>query len=171
MNGYVQVYTGEGKGKSTAAFGLSMRAAGAGLSVFIGQFLKKGHFSEHRSLERFKDLITIHQYGTPGFLFGEPTDEHINAAVSGLREIEEATTSGDYDVIVMDEVNVALHYRLVTPEQVLDIIRTKPQGVELVLTGRNAPKEIIEAADLVTEMRPIKHYYDRGVEARIGIER
>jgi cob(I)alamin adenosyltransferase len=170
MNGYVQVYTGEGKGKTTAAFGLSMRAAGAGLSVFIGQFLKKGHFSEHSSFERFEDLVTIHQYGTPGFLFGDPTDEHIEAAVSGLREIEHAAASGDYDLIVMDEVNVALHHRLIASSQVLDIIKNKLQKVELVLTGRNAPQEIIDAADLVTEMRPIKHYYDRGIEARKGIE-
>jgi cob(I)alamin adenosyltransferase len=171
MNGYVQVYTGEGKGKTTAAFGLSLRAAGAGLSVFVGQFLKKGRFSEHRSLERFEDLITVRQFGTPGFLFGQPTDEDLEAAASGLREIERAIQSGDYDIIVMDEINVVLHYRLISASQVLDIIKNKPGNIELVLTGRHAPEEILAVADLVTEMRSIKHYHDRGVEARKGIER
>jgi len=171
MRGYVQVYTGNGKGKTTAAFGLSLRAAGAGLKVFIGQFLKKGLFSEHLALGKLSDAITLEQFGTPGFVLGKPTAEEREAAESGMSRVEAVVKSGDFDIVVVDEINVAIHYGLVEAERVLRLIETKPDGVELLLTGRYAREDIIAAADLVTEMRAIKHYHDAGVKARVGIER
>jgi cob(I)alamin adenosyltransferase len=169
--GYVQVYTGNGKGKTTAALGLAFRAAGAGLKVFIAQFIKKGQYSEHKALERFSDLITLRQFGHGFILDNGPTEDDIEAARIGLGEITEAIRSGLYDVVIVDEVNVALFYHLIDVEDVLRWIREKPETVELILTGRNADDRIIAEADLVTEMREIKHYYTRGVQARIGIEK
>ncbi len=169
--GYVQVYTGNGKGKTTAALGLAMRAAGAGLKVFIAQFIKRGRYSEHRALERFSDLITVRQYGEGFILKDQPTERDMAAAKNGLNEIGEAIGSGSYDMVIVDEVNVALYYHLIDVEDVLEWIRRKPAGVELILTGRNADDRIIAVADLVTEMREVKHYYTNGVKARVGIEK
>ena len=169
--GYVQVYTGDGKGKTTAALGLALRAAGAGLKVFIAQFIKKGRYSEHRALERFADLVTVRQYGQGFILKEKPTDADVKAAKAGMREIREAVSSGAYDVIIIDEVNVALHYGLMDVEEVLRLIQEKPASVELVLTGRNADERVISLADLVTEMKEIKHYSKQGVKARVGIEK
>ena len=171
MNGYVQVYTGNGKGKSTAAFGLCIRAAGAGLNVFIGQFLKKGRFSEHRAFERFRDGITIRQFGRRGFVFGAPMKRDRDEAMAGLHEIEIAISSGEYDVVVLDEINVAVHYGLIPVSTVLSVIQERPKNIELVLTGRYAAPEIKDIADLVTEMVEVKHYFHRDVSARLGIER
>jgi cob(I)alamin adenosyltransferase len=171
QKGYVQVYTGNGKGKTTAALGLAFRAAGAGLRVFIAQFIKKGHYSEHNALERFSDLITVRQFGHGFILNDRPTEDDIAAARAGLMEIEEAINSTDYDVVIVDEVNVALHYNLIDINDVLRWIHGKPSAVELVLTGRNADERVIAAADLVTEMKDIKHYYAQGVQARVGIEK
>lgn len=171
MIGYVQVYTGSGKGKTTAALGLCLRAAGAGLTVYVGQFLKSGRFSEINALERFSDLISIKQYGTPGFVFGSPTPEDISAGETGAIEIEAALASGSYNVVVMDEINVAIHYGLVSVGRIVELIESRPSEVEIVLTGRHAHPDILAIADLVTEMHPIKHYYDKGVQARTGIER
>lgn len=171
MKGYIQVYTGDGKGKTTAALGLCLRSAGARLKVYIGQFLKKGRYSEHKALDIYSDFITIRQFGTPGFLFGEPTDADIAAAENGLSAIQSAISAGLYDVVVLDEINVAIHYGLIPLESVLRLMSTKPDTVELVLTGRNAHEDIVAAADLVTEMRLIKHYHEAGVSARRGIER
>jgi cob(I)alamin adenosyltransferase len=169
--GYVQVYTGNGKGKTTAALGLALRSAGAGLKVFIAQFIKKGQYSEHRALERFSDLITVRQFGG-GFILGDgPTDKDFILAQAGVGEIGEAIRSASYDVVIVDEVNVALYYHLVDVDEVLSWIKEKPAKVELVLTGRNADDRIVAAADLVTEMCEIKHYYRQGVKARIGIEK
>jgi cob(I)alamin adenosyltransferase len=169
--GYIQVYTGNGKGKTTAALGLALRAAGAGLKVFIAQFIKKGQYSEHRALARFTDLVTVRQFGGGFIVKDSPTEKDIAAARAGLQEIKDAVCSGAYDVVIVDEVNVALHYHLIDVEEVLAWIHEKPAGVELVLTGRNADERIIAEADLVTEMKEIKHYYAKGVKARIGIEK
>ncbi|MEN7973168.1 MAG: cob(I)yrinic acid a,c-diamide adenosyltransferase [Verrucomicrobiota bacterium] len=168
--GYVQIYTGNGKGKTTASLGLTLRAAGAGMKVFIGQFTKGKRCSEHAALERFDDLVTIKQYGNPGFIFGEPSDEDRELARKGLDEIRRIISEGNHDVVIMEEANIAVYYGLVSTDEMLEIIRTKPEHIELVITGRYAKPELIEAADLVTEMKEIKHYCEKGVPSRIGIE-
>lgn len=168
--GYIQVYTGNSKGKTTAALGLALRAAGAGLKVFIGQFIKKKKCSEHKALERFKDLITVKQYGT-GFLKGEkPAKSETEAAQKGFEEIKNIISSKAYDMVILDEINVAVHYKLLNVEDIIDLLNSRPSSMEVVLTGRYADEKIIEMADLVTEMKEIKHYYKKGVKARRGIE-
>lgn len=169
--GYIQVYTGNGKGKTTAALGLALRAAGAGLKVFIIQFIKKRRCSEHKALERFSDLITIKQSGTGFLKTGRRTRGEIEAAHKGLKEVEEVIQSRKYDVVILDEINVATHYGLIEVDELLKILDLKPSGVEIILTGRYADERVIERADLVTEMKKIKHYRDAGVKARSGIER
>ncbi len=168
--GYVQIYTGNGKGKTTAAFGLSLRAAGAGFKVYIAQFMKKGGYSELKALERFDDLITIEQFGTGKFTFGKPTDEDIAAGRKCLKAIRQALESALYDVVIMEEAAVAEKFDVISTEDILEMIRIKPEKTELVITGRGASEQLIAAADLVTEMREIKHYYQQGVGARVGIE-
>ena len=169
--GYVQVYTGDGKGKTTAAFGLALRAAGYDLQVFIAQFIKGRRYSEIKSLEKLKDNITIEQYGRGFFIRKKPCDEDIKAAKAGLAEIKELLASGKYDLVILDEINVAVYFKIISLEDILDLIDLKPDDVELVLTGRKVDQRIIEKADLVTEMREIKHYYSNGVIARKGIEK
>jgi cob(I)alamin adenosyltransferase len=168
--GYVQVYTGEGKGKTTAALGLALRAAGAGARVLIAQFIKKTKCCEHKALERFCDLVTVVQFGT-GFIKGSKrTPAELRAAEKGIDQVERLLTSGEYDMVILDEINVAVHAGLVCADTVIRIIDEKPAHVELVLTGRHADKRIIQKADLVTEMKEIKHYMKMGVGARKGIE-
>ncbi len=171
MKGYIQVYTGNGKGKTTAALGLSIRAAGAGLKVFIVQFLKMGDYSEIKALERFSDLITIEQYGLGHFVKGKPSAEDIEAGKKGLERIKSIIEAGKHDVVVIEEGNVAVMYGLFSVQDLLDVVELKPDNMELVITGRGATSEIIEKADLVTEMKEIKHYYLKGVKARVGIEK
>ena len=172
MKGYTQIYTGRGKGKTTAAIGLCVRAAGAGLKVFFGQFIKMGDYSEIKILkERFSEFITLEQFGGHGFINGKPTDEHRRAAALGLSRIKSVMESGNYDVIILEEINVAVSLGLVKVEEILELIARKPDNVELVLTGRGADHRLIEAADLVTEMKEIKHYFKKGVKARVGIEK
>ena len=170
MKGYVHVYTGKGKGKTTAALGLALRAAGAGLRVFIGQFVKARRCGEHDELERFGDCIRIEQYGRGPFIRGEPTAADIQAARQGLTQAEAALASGRYDLVILDEINVATSLGLLAVGDVLGLIRARPPHVELVLTGRGADAEVIQEADLVTEMLEVKHYGHQGVGARRGIE-
>jgi len=169
--GYIQVYTGEGKGKTTAALGLSLRAAGAGLKVFIAQFIKSGNYSEIKSLQRFSDFITVEQFGLGRSGKRPPPPEYIEAARKGIETVKRIMLSGAYDVIILDEAAVAAAKGLCTVEDLLDLIEMKPNQVELVITGRNADPRIIERADLVTEMKKIKHYFETGVRARVGIEK
>ena len=169
--GFVQVYTGDGKGKTTAAIGLSVRAAGAGLKVFIAQFIKAGDYSEIKALKKFSDHITIRQFGQGRFIRGKPSDEDITAAQKGLDAVKSAVLSGEYDVVVIEEGNVAVTCGLLSVRDLLDIIAMKPERVEIVITGRGAEPSVIEKADLVTEMKEIKHYYQKGVQARVGIEK
>lgn len=171
MTGYVHVYTGNGKGKTTAAFGLALRAAGAGLKVYVAQFVKGMEYSELKAVERLSDFITIRQYGLGFFINREPNKKDIKAAREGLKEVREIMCSGAYDVVILDEANIATYYDLFSVEDLLNVIRAKPERIELVITGRMADPLVIEAADLVTEMKEIKHYYDNGVRARIGIEK
>ena len=172
LKGYVQVYTGNGKGKTTAALGLSLRAAGAGLKVFIAQFLKKGAYNELKALKRFSDLITIEQYGSQGFIRnGKPGDEHTKSALEGIENVKKHLFSGKYDIVVIEEGNVAVKYGLFPVKDLINMIDHKPDHTELVITGRYAHPDVIEKADLVTEMKEIKHYYKKGVTARKGIEK
>ena len=167
--GYVHVYTGNGKGKTTTMLGLTLRATGAGFRVYIGQFLKSGEYSEVKALKQLSG-VRIEQYGEVGFIIDEPTEKDIAIAKAGFCKATAAVYSGQYDVIMLDEINVATDLGLIAVQEVVDLIKEKPQNVELVLTGRNATPEIIAAADLVSEIREIKHYYHAGVMARKGIE-
>jgi cob(I)alamin adenosyltransferase len=171
LRGYVQVYTGDGKGKTTAALGLALRAAGRGLHTYIGQFMKGQRYSELDALQDHP-YITLEQYGDPRCIRREEvTAEHMAQAHEGLNRAREAMLSGDYDLVVLDEVNVAIWFGVLTTEEVMAFLDKKPEHVEVVLTGRRAPQALIDRADLVTEMRAVKHYYQHGVEARAGIER
>jgi len=169
--GYVQVYTGDGKGKTTAAIGMAVRAVGAGLKVFMGQFVKGMHYSELQSLKRFSPRVMVKQYGREKFVHGKPTEEDHAAARSGYDEIREIIKSGTYDLVILDEASVAVHFKLLSVEDLLTLVNEKPESVELVFTGRKADQQLIEKADLVTEMKEIKHYYGEGVVAREGIEK
>jgi len=171
MRGYVQVYTGNGKGKTTAALGLALRAAGAGLKVFIAQFVKGTQASELDALERLSDLITVKQFGRGNFIHDEPSEADVQAAQKGLSEVKSCIASGEYQLVILDEANIATHLRMFSVEDLLSVIDGKPDDVELVITGRKADPRVIERADLVTEMVEVKHYYQKGVEARKGIEK
>ncbi len=168
---YIHVYTGDGKGKTTAALGLTLRAVGAGWRVLFGQFLKHGEYNEIRALKKLGDQVTIRQYGSGRFTKGRPSEKEIEMARAGLSEIMQVMEEGRYDLIVLDEINVAVHFGLIPLEDVISLLEKRPKDVELVLTGRWAPKEITERADLVTEARMIKHYFNKGVRAREGIEK
>ncbi|GAW91048.1 cob(I)yrinic acid a,c-diamide adenosyltransferase [Calderihabitans maritimus] len=170
--GLVQLYTGDSKGKTTAALGLSLRAVGHGFRVFIVQFLKTGqNYGELKSIARLYPEVQIKSFGAPGFI-----------AVRGIQEEDRilAREAMDFvwdliknpraEIIILDEITNALYYNLIDVKEVLELIRHKPEGVELVMTGRNAPEELIQAADLVTEMRSIKHPYQKGIGSRRGIE-
>lgn len=171
MKGYVHIYTGEGKGKTTAAFGLALRAAGAGHKVFIAQFVKGMKYSEIDAVKRFSDLITIKQYGRDCFIHGEPNEEDIRAARLGLKEVKKIMVSGNYQMVILDEANIATFYKLFSVDDLLELIQIRPENVEVVITGRYADPRILDKADLVTEMREVKHYYKQGVMARTGIEK
>ena len=169
--GYVHVLTGNGKGKTTSAIGLSVRAAGAGLKVYFAQFIKKGEYSEIRSLRRLDDLITVRQFGLGRFTNNNPEREDIIAAQNGLTEIKRVMAEETNDLMILDEANVAVKYGLLGVQDLINLITHKPYGMELVITGRYASPRVIELADMVTEMKPIKHYYLKGVPAREGIEK
>ena len=169
--GYTQVYTGNGKGKTTAAIGLAIRAAGAGLKVYIAQFIKMGDYSEIKALKRFSDLITVEQFGLGRFTNGKPAPEDIAAARKGLERVKSVMLSNYYNIIILEEANVAANLGLFPVQELLKIIINKPYDKELIITGRSASPRIIENADLVTEMKDIKHYYQKGVRARVGIEK
>jgi cob(I)alamin adenosyltransferase len=168
--GYVQIYTGNGKGKTTAAIGLALRAAGAGLKVFIGQFIKSGKYSEIKALERFSGSITCKQFGRGCWIKGQPTEEDARLAQEGLMEVYHVIENSEYDLVVLDEADIAVLFGLFGVEELIDLIDMKPDNVELVFTGRRADPRLIDRADLVTEMREVKHYYRQGVIARKGIE-
>jgi len=173
MKGRFQLYTGNGKGKTTAALGLAVRAACSGMKVYFGQFMKGQDYSELVLPERFPDTITMEQYGTPKLLCkGEkPSPEDTAAARNGLLKLKEAMLSGIYDVIIADELNVTVYLGLLDKDTVLEVLKKRPDNVELVVTGRYAPDSFIELADLVTEMREVKHYYEtENLTARKGIE-
>jgi cob(I)alamin adenosyltransferase len=170
MKGYIQVYTGNGKGKTTAAIGLAVRAVGAGKKVFFAQFVKGMIYSEVKVIQNLSSDITIKQYGLDCFIYNAPTKADIDAARNGFNEVSEIILSGKYDVIVLDEANIAVYYKLFGIEELIDLLKRKPEQTEIIVTGRYAPDKLIEFADLVSEIKEIKHYYTKGIQARIGIE-
>jgi len=171
--GYIQVYTGKGKGKTTAALGLALRAAGYGHRVYIGQFLKGQRYGELLSAKKLAPYITIEQFGRKGFVHvtHDPDEEDIRKARRGLKRCLDALLSLKYRIIILDEINVAVYFKLLSEKEVLEFLNQKPAGVEIILTGRYAPASFLKRADLVTEMKEKKHYYKKGVRAREGIEK
>lgn len=173
--GLVQVFTGSGKGKTSAALGVVLRAAGAGLRCHIVYFMKGGRrFSEGKALAQLPG-VSLARFGGLGFVrLGRASRQAIEAdreeAGRALAEANRAVLSGDYDVVVLDEVNVALALGLVEVAEVVELLRERPPQVEVILTGRGAPPQILELADLVTEMVEVKHPYQRGIKARAGID-
>ena len=168
--GYVHLYTGNGKGKTTAALGLALRAAGAGLKIFIAQFAKGSGTSELESLKRFSGQITIKQFGGRSFIKRNPSNVDCARAAKGMAAVKKVIEKGRYDMVVLDEMCGACRYKLIPVKEALAMIEKRPPWVEVVVTGRDAPKKLRAAADLVTEMRERKHYYSKGVKARKGIE-
>jgi len=167
----VQVYTGEGKGKTSAAFGLALRAVGRGLRVFVVQFIKGGF--DYGELYAVKELanLELRAFGQGKFVTRvPPSEKDVALAKEAFAFARLVVESGEYDVVVLDEINVVVHLGLLKVEDVVNLVKSKPKHVELVLTGRHAPKEIVEIADLVTEMKEIKHPYAKGVKPRKGIE-
>ncbi|MBP7461878.1 MAG: cob(I)yrinic acid a,c-diamide adenosyltransferase [Candidatus Delongbacteria bacterium] len=168
--GRLQIYTGDGKGKTTAAFGLALRACGAGWRVFIAQFVKGQHYSELDALQRLQDCITIRQYGRECFIHHQPEAEDIRVAQEGWHEVKSVIAANTYRLVILDELAIALYYKLISLDEVMEMIRHKPEAMELVITGRKMPAELMEQADLITEMKEIRHYYQQGIQARKGIE-
>jgi cob(I)alamin adenosyltransferase len=165
----IQIYTGNGKGKTTASLGLALRASGAGMKVFIGQFIKGSDYSELKSLKKIKN-IKLEQFGRGIFIKGIPKQQDLKLAASGLEKIRIAAASGKFHMFILDEINVALDLKLLNTKKVLELLKTIPNTVEVVLTGRNAPKEILKAADLISDIKEVKHYFHKGKLARRGIE-
>ena len=169
--GLVQIYTGNGKGKTTASLGLAFRAAGHDFQVYVMQFMKgQTIYGELEAARRVGTNLTIEQVGREAFVSRRPTTEDRRLAAEAFARAKQLVTSGDYDLVVLDELNCVVDYGLVPLAEVKELIRAKAPHTELVMTGRNAHPELIELADLVTEMREIKHYYHAGQQARRGIE-
>jgi len=170
MVGCLQIYTGDGKGKTTAAAGLALRAAGAGLRVFIGQFIKDRDSSEMTLLRERCPEVTVEQFGAGGFIIGKPAERDLSAAEIGIMHLKAALTGGAYDVVIADEANGAVSCGVISLADLLLLSELRPESVELIITGRDAHPQLIEQADLVTEMKNIKHCFDAGITARKGIE-
>ncbi len=170
--GYIQIYTGNGKGKSTAAIGQVIRSAGYGLKTYYLMMMKDFAYNEIESLKRFEDLIEVVKIGKDDWVFRKEKAPQleIEKAKLALEEAMKKMLSGNYNIIVLDEVFVSIYFGLISVEDVLPFFNQKPLNVELILTGRYCPQEFIERADLVTEMKEIKHYYQIGVASRRGIE-
>jgi cob(I)alamin adenosyltransferase len=167
--GYVQIYTGDGKGKSTAAFGSAARMAGRGGRVFVGRFMKGLTSGEFISCDNIPG-IEYEDFGSEEYIVGTPSGRDFSGAEHGLLRVSEVLESNKYDMVVMDEVNDALLFGLLTLDAVLEVVAKRPVHTELIITGRGAPKKLMDMADLVTEMRAVKHYFDEGVMARPGVE-
>lgn len=167
--GYIHIYTGNGKGKTTAAFGLALRAALSGKKVFIGQFVKNMKYNETKITDYLSN-IEIKQFGRGCFIYEEPGEEDKQSAKEGLEECGRLLSGGEYDLVILDEINIALYYKLFEVADVVNALKNKAFNTEAVLTGRYAPQALTDMADLVTEMSEIKHYYSMGVLSRDGID-
>ncbi len=173
QRGYIQVYTGNGKGKTTAALGLALRAVGAGMKVYFGQFLKARDCAEVAGLSLLGAQVTLERFGSGRWVDrsdAQAYSEELELGRNGLESVRKAIASGEYKVIVLDEILGALKQGVVRLEEVVALLQNKPPEVELVLTGRDVPQEIAVLADLISEISPVKHYYKSGVPARRGIE-
>jgi cob(I)alamin adenosyltransferase len=171
MKGYVQVYTGNGQGKTTAALGQALRALGHGKKVLVIQFMKGRKYGEVICAEQCLPNLTVRLCGLDSFVMrGNPAPVDVELARQGLDLARNAILSGDYDMVILDEINVAMDFGLVPVESVVSMLKHKPAGVDVILTGRYAPKEIIEIADTVSEVKEIKHHYAQGIKERAGIE-
>ncbi len=170
MRGLIKVYTGDGKGKTTAAFGIALRAAGAGKKVFIAQFVKGILYSEIKAIMKHLPQIEVKQYGLDCFIINQPTKEDFEAARKGLTDVETIINSSLYDLVTLDEACISLHYNLFTLDEFIRVLTSRTPSTEIVITGRYAPLGLIDLADLVTEMKEVKHYYNKGIQAREGIE-
>ncbi len=170
--GFTQIYTGNGKGKTTAAIGQAVRAAGYGLKSYIVQFMKEFPYNEQNSLKHLSEWITIEQFAGDDFVYKKepPGKKEIDKARRGLATAKAKMLSGKYDLIILDEVCVSIYFGLFSDEEILTFMKQKPENVELILTGRYCPDNLMDKADLVTEMKEIKHYYQDGINARKGIE-
>ncbi|TGE36803.1 cob(I)yrinic acid a,c-diamide adenosyltransferase [Desulfosporosinus fructosivorans] len=170
--GLIQIYTGEGKGKTTAALGLAIRAVGHGLHVYIIQFMKgRGGYGELEGLKRLQPECQLEHFGAPGWVHkGENIEEHSREVRKAFARAQEIIVSGEWNIVILDEIFNALWFDLIPESEVLELLSMKPSHVELVLTGRNASQTFIERADLVTEMVPRKHPFEQGIMARLGIE-
>ncbi len=175
-HGYIQVYTGNGKGKTTASLGLAMRALGRGWKVLIVMFTKGGNdYGELISFARLcpdmKDNVKIIQAGLDRIVYAAnlSEDDKIQAQ-KGWQTAKEAIKNDEYQLIILDEANIALDLNLIDLEDMLEVLKNKPEEMEIVLTGRNAKQQIIDIAHLVSEIKPVKHYWDKGIKARKGIE-
>jgi cob(I)alamin adenosyltransferase len=169
--GQIQVYTGEGKGKTTCALGLALRAVGQGLRVYVIQFLKGRETGESRAAARLAPELTLRFFGRPGFgRLRSPTPEDLQLLHEAWDQARQIIAAGEHRLVILDEINLALAFGQLPLKEVLETLRLRPPQVEVVLTGRQAPPELLELADLVTEMRPLKHYFQAGVRAREGIE-
>ena len=169
MSGYVHVYTGNGKGKTTAAFGLAVRSLYAGKKVYIGQFIKSMKYNE-TGLDKDFDRVTIEQYGQHCFLEHDPTEKDKDMALDGLEKIRRILNA-DYDVVVLDEIFIAVYMGFISNEELIGVLDKRSGQQEVILTGRYASEEIMDYADLVTEMKEVKHYYKQGILSRDGIDR
>ncbi len=170
--GMIHVYTGPGKGKTTAALGLAMRALGHGLKVYIIQFMKGNiQYGELETARRLSPDIVIKQMGRETFVDRNNPDKiDIELAQKAFQLAKEVIGAGEYNIVVLDEINVAVDYGLISLQALLDLLDSRPPHIELILTGRDAKREVIERADLVTEMVEVKHYYGEGIHSREGIE-
>jgi cob(I)alamin adenosyltransferase len=171
--GLIQVYTGDGKGKTTASLGLALRAAGHGYKTIMIQFMKgKIDYGELKAQKLLEPYLKIVQAGGPHFIKrGSPSEQDIKMAHEGIEEAKRAFKEGNYNIVILDELNVAVDFGLIPLDQAIELVQQKPRHVELIITGRYAKQEIIDRADLVTEMKEIKHYYQKGIQARDGIEK
>lgn len=171
MKSMVHIYTGNGKGKTTSSFGLALRAVGAGKKVIIIQFVKGMEYSEIKAVKQYLPQMEIKQFGTGCFIFKDPSEKDFEEAEMGFKMAESAITSGNYDIVILDELNIALYYNLLDVDKVAETVKNRNDITEVVITGRYAHEKLMEIADLVTEMKEVKHYYKNGVEARFGIEK